>query len=257
MMTLIGDYNAAGDSALYAIAAHELAHMWMPMQVSSDERRYTWLDEGHTVFHTAEAYNDFFPGADMHGVYREVYLGLAGTDTEVEMMRWSAYVPAASFNVTNYRKPSTGLVALRAILGEEVFLAAHREFIRRWAYRMPYPWDFFRTIEDVSGQDLRWFWRSWYYETWVLDQAIAAVEPSTDGTRIVIEDRGRVPMPVHLTVTRADGATERFDIPVDAWLRGARTAEIVVPPGAAVTRVEIDAARAFPDIDRTNNAWRR
>jgi hypothetical protein len=63
MMTLIGDYNVRGDSALYSVTAHELAHMWVPMMVSSDERRYSWLDEGHTTFHTAEAYMDFFPGS--------------------------------------------------------------------------------------------------------------------------------------------------------------------------------------------------
>lgn len=136
-------------------------------------------------------------------------------------------------------------------------MAAHREFIRRWTYRIPYPWDFFATVEDVSGQDLWWFWRSWYFETWVLDQSIAAVEPGPDGTRIVVEDRGQVPMPVHLTVTRADGTSTRIDIPVDAWLRGARHARVMVPPGPEVTRVEIDAARAFPDADRSNNVWPR
>jgi aminopeptidase N len=176
---------------------------------------------------------------------------------EVEMMRWSAYVPIPAFVVANYRKPATVLVALRGLLGEETFMAAHREFMRRWAYRIPYPWDFFRTVEDVSGQDLGWFWRSWYYETWVLDQAVAAVEDGGDGTRVVIEDRGRVPMPVHLTVTRRDGSTERIDVPVDVWLSGSRRAEVRLPPGPAVTRVEIDADHAFPDADRANNVWPR
>jgi aminopeptidase N len=226
------------------------------MIVSTDERRYSWMDEGHTTFHTAEAYSDFFPGSDPHGLYRRQYLALAGTDVEVEMMRWSAYVPIPAFVVANYRKPSTVLVALRGLVGEETFMA-HREFIRRWAYRIPYPWDFFRTVEDVSGQDLEWFWRTWYFETWVLDQAVAAVEPTAEGTRVVIQDRGRVPMPVRLTVTRDDGGIERLEIPVDVWLTGARTTEVLVPPGAAVTRVEIDGARAFPDADRANNVWPR
>jgi hypothetical protein len=257
MMTLMGDYNLRGDSALYSVTAHELAHMWVPMMVSSDERRYTWLDEGHTTFHTAEAYMDFFPGSDPHGVNRRQYLALAGRDTEVRMLRWSAYMPTPAFVVANYRKPATVLVALRALLGEETFMAAHREFLERWAYRIPYPWDFFRTVEDVSGQDLWWFWRTWYDETWVLDQAIAAVEPVSAGTRIVIDDRGSAPIPVHLTVTRTDGSTERHEIPVDPWLAGATRAEIVVPDRPAVIRVEIDAAHVFPDVDRANNVWPR
>jgi hypothetical protein len=257
MMTLIGDYNLRGDSALYSVTAHELAHMWVPMIVSSDERRYSWLDEGHTTFHTAEAYMDFFPGSTPHEANRRQYLALAGRDMEVRMLRWSAYVPRPAFVVANYRKPATVLVALRGLLGEDTFMGAHRAFMHRWAYRIPYPWDFFRTVDHVSGQDLWWFWRTWYDETWVLDQAVAAVEPGADGTRIVIEDRGQAPMPVRLTITRADGTTEEREIPVDVWLTGDTTAEVVVPPGPAVTRVEIDAARAFPDADRSNNVWPR
>jgi hypothetical protein len=109
----------------------------------------------------------------------------------------------------------------------------------------------------VSGQDLWWFWRTWYDETWVLDQAVATVEPVADGTRIVIEDRGQAPMPVRLTITRADGSTEDREIPVDVWLTGDTSTEVLVPPGPAVTRVEIDAARAFPDADRSSNVWPR
>jgi hypothetical protein len=257
MMTLIGDYNVRGDSALYSVTAHELAHMWVPMMVSSDERRYSWLDEGHTTFHTAEAYMDFFPGSTPHETNRRGYLALAGQDAEVRMLRWSAWVPPPAFVVASYRKPATVLVALRGLLGEDTFMAAHRAFMQRWTYRIPYPWDFFRTIDDVSGQDLWWFWRTWYDETWVLDQAIAAVEPVADGTRIVIEDRGHAPMPVRLTITRADGSMEEREIPVDAWLAGATRTEVVVPGAPAVTRVEIDAARAFPDADRSNNVWPR
>jgi aminopeptidase N len=78
------------------------------------------------------------------------------------------------------------------------------------------------TFEDVSGQDLGWFWRSWYHETWTLDQAIASVTQAGGTTTIVVEDRGRVPMPVHLTITFGDGRTERRDMPVEHWLAGTR-----------------------------------
>jgi hypothetical protein len=257
MMTLIGDYNLRGDSALYSVTAHELAHMWVPMIVSSDERRYSWLDEGHTTFHTGMAFDDFFGTTGRRFNDQLQYVAFAGSDREVEMMRWSAYIPPPAFVIANYRKPASVLHALRGVLGEETFLAAHREFLRRWAYRHPYPWDYFRTVEAVSGRDLGWFWRSWYYETWVLDQAVAAVTAGPGGTTIVIEDRGWVPMPVHLAVTRADGATERIEVPVDVWLAGATRTEVRVAPGTEVTRVEIDAAHLFPDVDRANNVWPR
>jgi hypothetical protein len=257
MMTIMGDYNRQGDDALYYVTAHELAHMWFPMIISSDERRYTWLDEGTTTFNENMARNDFLPGREHYLEDMMTYLQIAGTDQEGEIMRRSAYhYSGSAYGIASYMKPGTVLVALRGVLGEETFMRAYREFAQRWKYRHPYPWDMWHTFEDVSGRSLDWFWRSWYYETWVLDQAVGSVTVGGGATTIVIEDRGRVPMPVHLTVTFADGRTERHDIAVDHWLAG-NTSATVTLPGANVTRVEIDAAQAFPDVDRANNVWRR
>jgi hypothetical protein len=258
MMTIMGDYNQRGDSALYYVTAHELAHMWYPMIVSTDERRYTWIDEGLTTFNENMARMDFFPGRNHHLEDMATYLQIAGSEAEGEMMRRSAYhYTTPAYVIASYMKPATAMVALRGVLGEETFMRAYREFFNRWAYRHPYPWDLWQTFEDVSGRDLDWFWRSWYYETWTLDQAVASVTAGAGGaTNIVIEDRGRMPLPAHVTITFADGRTERRDVPVEHWLAGNRQATLTVPSGNVV-RVEIDAANQFPDVDRTNNVWRR
>jgi hypothetical protein len=258
MMTIMGDYTAAGDDQLYNVTAHEVAHMWVPMIVATDERRYGWMDEGTTTFNEAEARTDFLPGVEHHLEDRASYLRAALAGREGEIMRWSDFhYSLGEFGTASYPKPSVGLVALRGILGEETFTRAHREFIARWAYRHPYPWDLWSTFEDVSGRDLSWFWRGWYHETWVLDQAVGSVTSAADGVTIVIEDRGDLPMPVHLTITRGSGAVELREIPVDVWLTGARTTSITLPAGDPVVRVEIDAGNHFPDADRTNNRWSR
>jgi hypothetical protein len=257
MMTIMGEYTQRGDSALYYVTAHELAHMWFPMIISSDERRYTWMDEGTTTFNENMARMDFFPGRDHHADDMFTYLSIAGTDEEGEMMRRSAYhYTSTAYGIASYMKPAAVLVALRGVLGEETFMRAYHEYAQRWKYRHPYPWDMWNTFEDVSGRDLDWFWHSWYHETWALDQAVASVTSGGGSTTIVIEDRGRVPMPVHLTITYGDGRTERRDVPVEHWLAGHRQATVTVESGNVV-RVEIDAAREFPDVDRMNNVWRR
>ncbi|HSJ05181.1 MAG TPA: M1 family metallopeptidase [Longimicrobiales bacterium] len=257
MMTIMGHYNQRGDSALYYVTAHELAHMWYPMIVSTDERRYTWIDEGLTTFNENMARMDFYPGRNHHAEDQFTYLQLAGTDAEGPMMRRSAYhYSTDAYVVASYMKPAAVMVALRGVLGEETFTRAYREFYDRWAYRHPYPWDLWATFEDVSGRDLGWFWRSWYFETWALDHAVAGVTPSADGTAIVIEDRGRVPMPAHVTITFADGRTERRDVTVEHWLAGNGRATLVASPGDVV-RVEIDPGMEFPDVDRLNNVWTR
>lgn len=258
MVTLIGDYNTLSDSALYYVTAHELAHMWMPMIVASDEKRHSWMDEGTTSFNENQARKEFYPGIDHDDPDRQDYLAVAGTELEGEMSRWSDYhYPGPAYVTASYRKPATLLATLRALLGEEAFTEGLRTFFRDWAYKHPKPWDFFQTFNTTSGTNLDWFWRSWYYETWTLDHAIAAVVDDKNGTTITVEDRGLVPMPARLAITRADGRVERREIPVEHWLAGERRASVSVPAGRTVVRVELDPERGFPDVRRGNNVWER
>jgi hypothetical protein len=258
MMTVIGDYNNAGAVRLYGVTAHELAHMWFPMILSTNERRYTWIDEGYTTFHTNEAnkdyYGDRFDNNDIFGGY----LQIAGTDLEGEMMRWSDYhYPGPAYGVASYPKPASVLAALRGVLGNELFMEAHLELIERWKYKHPYPWDIFNTIEDVTGEDLSWFWRAWYYETWALDQAVTDVSSDNNNYTIVIEDIGNVPMPALLEITLANGEIMNERIDVDHWLHGHRTKELIIDSNSPVVRVEIDPENHFPDVDPSNNVWKR
>ena len=259
MMTLIGPYTDRGDDALYAVTVHEEAHMWYPMMISIDERRYSWLDEGTTEFNENQGEKDFHRITDARYDIQdqEGYLGIVRAGEEGEVMRRSAYhYSPAAYGVATYEKPASVLVALRAVLGDSVFMSAFHEFGRRWQFRHPYPWDMWSTFEQVSGRDLDWFWQAWYNTTWVLDHAIESVTTS-GATTIVVADRGQVPMPVFVTITRANGETSLRQVPVETWLNGATRATLTVPSGAAITRIELDARRAYPDIDRTNNIWPR
>jgi hypothetical protein len=258
MMTLIGDYNVRGDSALYYVTSHELAHMWLPMIASNDERRAGWMDEGSTSFHENQARKLFFPGFDHDLPDQDEYLETARAAEEGEILRWSDFhTPGSAYNTASYSKPATMLTALRAMLGEETFLRAWHAFFDRWAWRHPYPWDLFATFEDAAGRDLDWYWRSWYLETWTLDQAVADVREEGGAWTIVVEDLGLAPMPVDLAVTRADGSVERREVAPDAWLAGSRRVEVELPGADPIVRVEIDPERDYPDIDRSNNVWPR
>lgn len=257
MMTIIGDYNGQAAQSLYAVIAHELAHMWVPMIVSNNERRYAWMDEGTTTFNENQAKKAYYPdGPDFDQNEFESYLQIVGTDLEGPIMRWSDYhYNGWAYGIASYSKPASVLVALRNLLGEETFNKALREFIDRWKYKHPYPWDMFNTFEDVSGQNLDWFWRSWYFEVWALDQAVGSVETTDNGTRIIIEDRGQVPMPATVEITMMDGSTITKTIPVDKWLLGATKTALTVD--GDVSSVVIDPNKDYPDADRTNNSWQQ
>jgi Peptidase family M1 domain len=256
MMTCIGGtWDTLG---MYEVTVHEIAHMWFPMLVGSDEKRYAWMDEGVSQYVQSQAMPDFFKGYDDEAQNREPYISLAEAGGEVELMRHGDRYPGYNaYGTATYYKTATAMVALRGVLGRETFDRALKEYGRRWQYKHPVPQDLFNTFQDVSGQDLTWFWRTWFYETWKLDQAIDTVITTGDSAEVVIANRGRAPMPVPLVVTREGGRADTVTVPVDVWLEGLKRTTVKVAREPAIKSIEIDPGRDFPDLDRGNQRYPR
>jgi Peptidase family M1 domain len=256
MMTCIGgQWDTLG---MYEVTNHEIGHMWFPMVVGSDEKRFAWMDEGVTQFIQSQGMNDFFKGYDDEAENRAPYVTLAQGGGETELMRHGDRYPNyTAYGVASYYKMATVMVALRGVIGEEVFNRALKEYGRRWAYRHPTPYDLFNTFENVSGRDLSWFWRSWFFETWKLDQAIDTVTTVGDSLEVVVSNEGRSPMPVHLTVTRTNGTTDTLKVPESVWLGGAKRTTVRLAKEPGVKTIEIDPDRDFPDVERGNGVWPR
>src|SRR5690606_39217959 len=252
MITILGGDRSP--RSLFDVTVHEISHVWFPMIVSSPETDFTWMDEGLTTFNVREAVREFWPDEDPWATITD-YLRLAGSGDEIEVMRHGdQYSSVRTLVAASYDKTSRILHALRGIVGEEPFLQAYRTYAERWAYKHPYPYDFFNTFEEVLEQDLDWFWQPLFFETWTTDQGIKEVD--VRASRVTIEDVGLAPMPVLVRVTLADGRTEDLRVPVDAWLRGEREVEVDLPPGPII-RIEIDPDGYLPDVHRDNNVWSR
>ena len=256
MLTCIGgDFTAR---SLFDVEAHEIAHMWFPMMVGSDEKRYAWQDEGMAQYLQAAAIRAEFPTADDEGESRRNYIEAVRYVGETELMRHGDRYPNyTEYGVASYFKAATALVALRGVIGDSTAARALREYGRRWMYKHPTPRDFFNTVSDVAQQDLDWFWRSWYYETWKLDQAIDDATIVGDSLDVQVENKGRMPLPVLLVAQNQKGEKTRVTVPVDVWLIGTRRASVRMAIPQGFTRVEIDPDEQFPDVDRTNNTWPR
>jgi hypothetical protein len=258
MMTLIGSYEGSEPQSLFGVTSHELAHMWVPMIVGTNEKRYAWMDEGATTFLEDQSRMEYWPGVDHHRVEAQNYYQIASLGLEQSMMRhgdW--YEPGPGYGTASYSKPATLMVALRDMIGEEVWEEAYRAFISEWAFKHPSPWDFFNTFERFAEQDLDWFWTSFYEETWVMDHAVLSVTPRTGGgATVVIQDLGTAPYPTMVYVHTSLGGIVEHEITVDYWLDGNSKAEIELPASVgSVTRVEVDPSGYEPDIDRSNNFW--
>ncbi|HQR18219.1 MAG TPA: M1 family metallopeptidase [Gemmatimonadales bacterium] len=254
MITCIGGFQP-DTFGLYGVTVHELAHMWFPMQVGSDETRHAWMDEGLTEFNGLQGENAYFAGRDAEEQDRNIYGQVATMGMEEPLMRHGdRYDTGTGYGIASYMKPATILMTLRSMYGPELFQKAFRTYGLRWQYRHPTPWDFFYSFEDVTGQDMGWFWRTWFWETWTVDQSVASVTPGPGGTTIVIVDKGLAPMPGEVKVTRSDSSAVLEKIPVKYWLDG-HTSYTFTVPGAAVVRVEVDPEQKLPDVNRKNNSW--
>ncbi len=253
MITIMGPVDT--DRGMFGLTYHETAHMWFPMIVGSNETNYAWMDEGLTVFNSGAGAAAFYESTPGEPVTNPFYVALAGTAGEVDLMRpmdLAPNYPAA--RLAAYNKPAMALQALQGLYGKDRFLEAFRTYARHWAFKHPYPYDFFNTVETVLGEDLDWFWTPMFYETWTLDQAVSSVVRSETGIEVTIADRGLMPMPALVRVTYSDGRVREGRIPVDAWLSGARSGTLRFE-GGDVLRVDLDPEGALPDIDRSNNTW--
>lgn len=253
------EYSAKG-SDLWGVTDHEFGHIWFPMIVGSNERKYAWMDEGFNTFMndlSTEAFNkgEFYKKQSEEEARKSFDQYMDGIYTIPDAVQQS------SLGVTAYYKPAQMLHALRNnVLGAERFDAAFKEYINRWAYRHPAPWDFFRTMENVGGEDLSWFWRGWVLNTWKIDQAVRSVKYSnnqpSNGAVITIENLEQMPMPVTLLVKEKNGKEQRLSLPVEIWQRSG-TYTFTVPTTNKIKEVRIDPDNTLPDWNRTNNVWSR
>jgi peptidase M1-like protein len=255
--------EAKGDSGpdLYNVVTHEIGHMWYPMVVGSDERRYAWMDEGFNTFintFSEEAYwkrND----APVRQRERQLVIGIDQMPTAQPIL-----TPANRYRTRDnllslaYVKPSIALLTLRnKVLGAQVFDTAFREYTRRWAFKHPQPADFFRTIEEVSGRDLAWFWRGFIYTTAALDQSVESVKQDSAGaTQVTLVNLGDAVMPVELELAYEDGSSESIKLPVEIWYGGNRYV-YEAKPGKAVASARVNPDGTLPDAVPANDSWKR
>lgn len=247
-------------AALWGVTDHELGHSWFPMIVGSNEREFAWMDEGFNTFinslSTASFNNGEYrdPATDMHQA------SFSLTDPGIEpMMTAPDNMQEANIGLLAYYKPGTGLTMLReVVLGKERFDKAFKTYIERWAFKHPMPDDFFRSMENVAGEDLSWFWRSWFVNNWQLDQAITRVRYEknnhANGAVVTIENLQKMPMPVIVEVKTKSGNALRYNLPVEIWQRNA-TWSFKIPTTEELESITLDPEHAMPDSNSENNVW--
>lgn len=248
-------YNSGGNG-LFGTTDHEFGHTWFPMIVGSNERKYGWMDEGFNMFINSLADDDF-----NNGEYKQKPrpLQVVGSYLFNETSEKIMTTPDAmkEFNISRclYYKPQVGLELLRnELVGPKRFDYAFKLYIERWAYKHPTPWDFFRTMDNATGEDLSWFWKAWFIENYKNDQAILSVVETKNGTVATIANIEQMAMPVILEYETASGIKDRIKFPVEIWNNTA-SFKVKIPGNEKLVKLVIDPDKIFPDMNVLNNTW--
>ena len=282
-----GTYSDKIKYRMIKVTVHEVGHNFFPMIVNSDERQWTWMDEGLNSYMEMLAELDYdkdFPIT--RGYPKNIVKYMAGDQTTIApIMSKGDHV--YEFGNNAYGKPATALWILReTIMGKELFDHAFRTYSQRWMFKHPSPADFFRTMEDASGIDLDWFWRGWFYTTDVTDigiegvrkfyatnnaskEGIDFIEDNSEGLNITkptsakskyfyeitFNKPGGLVMPIIVEYTYDDGSKEKKTYPAQIWRYNDKKVTKAVHSDKQITKIVIDPDLETADVDLSNNSF--
>ncbi|MBO9572242.1 MAG: M1 family metallopeptidase [Chitinophagaceae bacterium] len=253
--------SRAKKGGLWGVTSHEFGHIWFPMIVGSNERKFAWMDEGFNTFINTLAEEKFNNGE--YGKNRELSadrLTMYFFNPNAQSIYTAPdVIRPENLGVMAYYKPGFGLKLLREnILGPERFDSAFRYYVHQWAFKHPTPWDFFHCMENYSGESLDWFWRGWFLNNWKIDIAVTNVEyvnrNASNGSIITVANLEKLPMPVTIEIKEKGGKTGRVTLPVEVWQHGG-TWKFNYKSTSEIQQVTVDPDYTLPDINIGNNKW--
>jgi len=237
-----------------ALTAHELAHQYFPFYVGTNEKKYAFMDEGWAVQLIFD-YMEEFSGINARLISTVgSYESIAGTEDDIAPMIISSSLSYGSYRNAAYNRPSIAYEFLNDMLGEELFIKALQEFIIRWEGKHPTPYDMFFTFNDVTGQDLTWFWKPWFFDFGYPDLAIDKVQLENNKAKILIRKIGNVPTPINLKMIYQDGNEDEYYYSTGIWKSNNVFFEIEIELTGTLNEIQLGSL-TIPDSNRENNLY--
>jgi hypothetical protein len=237
-----------------SLTAHELAHQYFPFYVGTNEKKYAFMDEGWAVMIPFK-YMEKLAGINSRLISTVGnYEYLAGTEDDIPMVIPSISLSSVSYNNSAYVKPSIAYEILRGMLGDELFLKSLQEYVSRWNGKHPTPYDFFFTFNNITGKDLNWFWKPWFFENGFPDLAIEKVDIEKTKSKITIRRVGNVPTPIILKVIYENGTKEEFYYSANVWEENNLIYIIEIELSDTLKEVQLGDI-TIPDSNRENNLF--
>ena len=251
--------DEAFDDTTFArfVAEHEIAHTYMPFYMGINETRYGFMDEGW-----ATTFEYLIGTADLGEekateFYKEFRVGFSSTpapEMQIPIITPGDALTGRGLGTNEYGKASLGYLAMKDLLGDELFKKCLLAYMERWHSKHPIPWDFFYTYNNVTGKNLNWFWNNWFFSTNYIDLAVTDVKSKGNNYTVSIKNIGGMDAPVDVIATYDDGTTEKFHQTPAIWMNDQTQTTVTINAKKAVKSLMLDGG-IWLDADASNNSW--
>jgi len=232
---------------------HEIFHTMFPFYMGINETKYGWMDEGWATIGEWLITNMIDPAIhDDYGMDR--YQSTAGKEEDQPIMTLTPQLSGTSFMTNSYPKPALGYLYVKDLLGDALFTKALHYYIEQWHGKHPMPYDFFFCMNAGSGKNLNWFWKNWFMDRGVPDQAIGKVTHHGHEWQVVVNNIGTKAIPVDLTITYNDGTTKLIHKTIAVWENGARSTMLNFVAEKPVTKLVLGVLYD-PDVNKKDNVY--
>lgn len=247
---IVNDGSSPNYESAVGLTSHEITHTYFPFLTGTNERRFAFMDEGWAVFLPFELQRRL---SDQNHVLRSVvrYEHYARDAELVAPMVESAHLSGSAYRAAAYSQPALAYYFLEDMIGKEPFTESLQEFINRWKYKHPVPYDMFYTFNKTTGQNLNWYWQKWFFDFAHADLALKEYL-NEEERKIVVENVGGLPLPVYLTIYYEDGEEEIIKTTAEIWKQGNSTYEVIINSDKNITQINLGNEN-IPDLDKSNS----
>jgi hypothetical protein len=257
---MVNDSSTPDTAFSKFVAEHEIAHTWFPFYMGINETRYGFMDEGWaTTFELLIGRED--QGVDKaEALYKNFrirgWINDRRAEEDLPIITPGHILAGAALGNNEYGKASIGYLAMKDMLGDDLFRKCLHAFMDRWHGKHPIPWDFFNTFNDVSGRNLDWFWNTWYFSNYYIDLGIQNVVKSKKGYTVLLLNTGGYPAPADLVIHYANGTVDTKHLSPAIWEKDLWQAQVMIDGSKEISSVELKGG-IFMDANEKDNSWRK
>ncbi len=240
------------------VAEHEIAHSWFPFYMGINEHRYGFMDEGWTT-----AFENLIGKADAgeeqaDKLFRQFrvagWVKDPSDEHQIPIITPANILAGAALGDNEYGKPALAYLALKDMLGDDLFRKGLHGFMDRWHGKHPIPWDMFNSFNNITGKNLNWYWQNWFFSNYYPDIAVKALTPSATGYTLMIDNIGGFAIPTDVLLEYTDGSKEKIHQTAAIWQKNQKLSTINITTKKKIQFLQLDNGK-FMDADESNNTF--